>query len=947
MKSSNWSARVVFSLLSTILFNAHLNAELVPADRMAPWADAGLPGGIPTYSVGVNAINYGAVGDGVADDTAAIQAAIDACPQGQAVYLPDGDYYLTDTLHVPSQVVIRGESRMGTVLKMDHSEHGIFIGSYSNSSAEFDITGGLSAGSTVLTLASIDSTKFVPGRIVEIKQDNDPAVYQMGYKGYESWTDRQTGMVNEIVSVNGTQVTLKHPLFLEFSTSFNPKIRAQSPVYHAGVETLTVDRMLDDANGAGINLFLYSAHECWVKDVWSEKTYAHHIRLARSLQCEVRGCVVNDTWRDTGGYGYGIVAQDRSTLNLIEDNTANHLRHSYVVQTGGSGNVFGYNFSRDPHSEVCSHCVFSDMSAHGSMANYTLWEGNKVIQLFLDNVHGSNPWNTAFRNYATKPDAGYAGIHVAETSDWASIIGNVVGNELSAGDPIDIHVDVAPTTIVTGNLNGKSGIVEWDADYDAALPESLYLSAKPAFMGSKPWPLHGPTLGVADRLPAEDRWYSLTGQTPPTEPAVVTTSSGYLEALFTPVVYYDAEDQNAGLLTDLSENYFDGVISGATYVGSSHNSSIALNFNGSSDEVFVADQPELSLGEGFTLSAWVRTDDANKNQCIIGKNSAYYVQLYGNGSSARVRVGLRIGASWVTYTTTSSNAVDENVWTHVAVTYDGSELLVYLDGEVAGSSAISGTLYNSNDGLEFGTIWNGYRFEGDMDDIAIFDVAIDQAGIGLLYSGDWLASVLPTSLAAYAFEEGAGVTALDSGPNQLDAVINGAAYSTDSVRGVYALGFDGVNDEVVIADSPLLDCGSALSLAAWVKPYDDSTNQCVIGRNTAYYMYLYPGTYGLRLRCGLRIGGSWVIYISPNTMGASIQANIWAHVAMTYDGTQLLVYLDGTEIGASAISGSIDASNKELELGTIWGGFRFEGLMDAVQLFDVCLFPDEVQALAE
>lgn len=82
-----------------------------------------------------NVRRFGAVGDGIADDTAAIQAAIDfAATKGGAVYFPDGTYKLTlrlaqsgggvIALSLPSKVELIGASQNGAVLKLANNQIG-------------------------------------------------------------------------------------------------------------------------------------------------------------------------------------------------------------------------------------------------------------------------------------------------------------------------------------------------------------------------------------------------------------------------------------------------------------------------------------------------------------------------------------------------------------------------------------------------------------------------------------------------------------------------------------------------------------------------------------------------------------------------------------------------------------------------------------------------------
>ena len=105
----------------------------------------------------VSVKDFGAVGDGVTDDTAAIQAAIDAMePIGGEVYLPAGLYQTTSTIVLDRKVTLRGQGKpfpvgtynptqqvTGAVIRKSHNGHGITVtgpSAYSESAGIFCIS---------------------------------------------------------------------------------------------------------------------------------------------------------------------------------------------------------------------------------------------------------------------------------------------------------------------------------------------------------------------------------------------------------------------------------------------------------------------------------------------------------------------------------------------------------------------------------------------------------------------------------------------------------------------------------------------------------------------------------------------------------------------------------------------------------------------------------------
>lgn len=93
------------------------NTVLAATENVVFPADAGV----------VNVKNYGAKGDGVTDDTEAIQAALDAYPNGKRIiYLPNGTYLVSATLTWPAGTLGTGNDYKNTILQ-GQSQNGVII----------------------------------------------------------------------------------------------------------------------------------------------------------------------------------------------------------------------------------------------------------------------------------------------------------------------------------------------------------------------------------------------------------------------------------------------------------------------------------------------------------------------------------------------------------------------------------------------------------------------------------------------------------------------------------------------------------------------------------------------------------------------------------------------------------------------------------------------------
>ncbi len=205
-------------------------------------------------------------------------------------------------------------------------------------------------------------------------------------------------------------------------------------------------------------------------------------------------------------------------------------------------------------------------------------------------------------------------------------------------------------------------------------------------------------------------------------------------------------------------------------------------------------------------------------------------------------------------------------------------------------------------------------------------------------------------VAYYQFNSNAN----DESGNGNDGAIYGATPTTDvfgNANGAYY--FDG-NDYIDVTSSPSIsNFADQFTIATWINPTTISSSMNTIARKM--YQNGPEGGYVFRLwddngQTGLSLGlyiGSGISYV--NSYPLDVPLSQWSHVAGTYDGNSMKLFLDGEEIGSTDQSGDIWASSASLTIGKLdynYPSEYFNGSIDEMRIYNRALAPSEVGQLS-
>jgi hypothetical protein len=146
--------------------------------------------------------------------------------------------------------------------------------------------------------------------------------------------------------------------------------------------------------------------------------------------------------------------------------------------------------------------------------------------------------------------------------------------------------------------------------------------------------------------------------------------------------------------------------------------------------VTIPDAASLGLTTGMTLEAWVYPTVTNGVRDVLMKegNGVDVYSMYDRNAAGKPEGNVLVGG--VNRTAQGATALGKNSWLHLAATYDGTNVKMYVNGALVATTAAAGSIATSTGPLRIGGngIW-GEFFKGRIDDVRIYNRALSAAEV--------------------------------------------------------------------------------------------------------------------------------------------------------------------------------------------------------------------------
>ncbi|MFA4945569.1 MAG: glycosyl hydrolase family 28-related protein [Lentisphaeria bacterium] len=434
-----------------------------PDGRLPEFSFAGYQCGerpIPDLPVAGTVRDFGAKGDGIADDTAAFNRAIAGTPAG-AVLVPAGRYRITGFVTIAKPgLVLRGEGPAASVLLFDRpltevkpnwgaTTTGERTSNYSWSGGYFVIQGDLRPGPAIrvtaeakrgaCTVAVASTAGLAAGRWVEIQVQDDAArsltafLYNGDPGSITALQPAHTRQPARIAAIDAAtrQVRLDRPLRFDLRAAWQPRLATLDPsVTESGIERLRFEFPAAPWHGEfselGYNAIeLTGVAHCWIRDVRIHN--AESGIYASGMHCTLAGIVFTAKkpvatqekyMAPEGCVGHhGLTTNGPDNLVTGFDFQACYVHDLTVEGFSAAGNVYAGGMGRDlcfDHHRKAPHAnLFTNLDCG---AGNRIWRSGGGAHL---GQHCAG-WETFWNLRAAKPLA-------PPPKGWGAATMNLVG----------------------------------------------------------------------------------------------------------------------------------------------------------------------------------------------------------------------------------------------------------------------------------------------------------------------------------------------------------------------------------------------------------------------------------------------------------------------------------------------------------------------------------------
>lgn len=376
-------------------------------------------------------------------------------------------------------------------------------------------------------------------------------------------------------------------------------------------------------------------------------------------------------------------------------------------------------------------------------------------------------------------------------------------------------------------------------------------------------------------------------------------------------------------------------------------------FTATSDHIFIPQDASLEPYAGFTFMAWVNPSSSTLftgDATIFDRDDAN-PQVFIEGE----QFGIRINNAGHSACNTLGGSTEKNIWSHVAGTWDGSTLTLFVNGSFQSQDTVNCDAITTTTGDSFigQAADNSDQFIGFLDDVRYYSRALAASEVRQVFlqtkQNGGLTDVTVGLRSHWKLDEavwaGTSGEVTDEESNAHGTTYGGALTTPSEIR-ARGGSFDGSLDELIFTDAfnP-----SVYSISAWVK-FDSLSQQSIFVRTAGNPL----GTYSHQLRLA-QVGPDFrlehYLYDGASrrlTGTTNIAPDTWYHVVGTAQNSGLMrLYVNGVEEGTPININSLWTAGTQNRIGSHSGdgmGYLI-GDVDDVRLYARELTPAEVLAV--